>query len=303
MQKAEQMLTKRNQCILFLLTIVVAAIAIFDAINDFFPEPISILLYALAAFGFVMTCTLWVKAISIFVTSVVLPFLKRNRIINAIITSKRLRIILSTLLKMGINLIYAVFHGVIGITARSAWYGSLSAYYLLLCVMRFLSVSYAKQIYTEKEQGDDQEKRELKVYRNCGLILSVSSIALGGAVIMLVMGYGGKSYSGLMIYTVATYTFYKLITSIINKVKARKEKSLLLTTLKDISYCDSLVSLLSLQTALFAAFGQNAGDFVSTMNALTGAGVCLMILGLGIYMVHHAKKLQTKAQAGKETKQ
>ena len=47
-------------------------------------------------------------------------------------------------------------------------------------------------------------------------------------------------------------------------------------------------------TVLFAAFGQNAGDFVPTMNALTGAGVCLMILGLGLYMVHYAKKLQQK---------
>ena len=68
----------------------------------------------------------------------------------------------------------AVFHGVIGITVHSAWYGSLSAYYLLLCVMRLLSVSYAKQIYTKKERGASRKKRELKVYRNCGMLLPVS---------------------------------------------------------------------------------------------------------------------------------
>ena len=225
-----------------------------------------------------------------------LPFLKRNRVVNAMITNNRLRIIFTTIPGMGINLIYAVFHGVIGITVHSAWYGSLSAYYLLLCVMRLLSVSYAKQIYTKKERGASRKKRELKVYRNCGMLLPVSSIALGGAVIMLVTGDGGKSYPGLMIYAAAAYTFYKLITSVINVVKVRKEKSLLLTTLRNISYSDALVSVLSLQTALFAAFGQNAGELVPTMNAVTGAVVCLMIAGLGIYMVHNAKKLQTKAQ-------
>lgn len=54
----------------------------------------------------------------------------------------------------------------------------------------------------------------------------------------------------------------------------------------------ALVSLLSLQTALFAAFGQDSGELVPLMNALTGAGVCLMIWGIGIYMVRKSKKIQ-----------
>lgn len=302
-EKAESILTKKNQCILFLLTLVLVAVAIFDAANDFFPEPVSITLYVLAAIGFVLTCTLWVKAILMFITSVILPFTKSNQLANTLITNNRLRIVLTTLPGMGVNLIYAVFNGVIGITGRSAWYGSLSAYYLLLCIMRFLAVSYARQVYTKKVRTDNMEIRELKVYQNCGGMLSIMSIALGGAVITLVMGDNGKTYPGLMIYAAATYTFYKLIVSIINMVKVRKEKSLLLTTLRNISYSDSLVSLLSLQTALFAAFGQNAGKLVPIMNTLTGAGVCLMVLGLGIYMIHDAKKRQATVKIGKETKE
>ena len=111
---------------------------------------------------------------------------------------------------MGLNLIYAIFNGVIGVTNRSAWCGSLSAYYILLCVMRFLSVSYARKVYdgtvswgkghTEKnsrlKKEDSLEVRSWRVHRNCGIILSISSITLGGAVIMLVSGQGGKSYIG-----------------------------------------------------------------------------------------------------------
>ena len=40
-----------------------------------------------------------------------------------------------------------------------------------------------------------------------------------------------------------------------------------------------------------------AEEFVSTMNALTGAAVCVMIPGLGIYMVHDAGKLHIKKSA------
>ncbi len=291
-------LTRRNQCIIVLLTIAACAASIFDAASDFFPEPVSITLYVFACAGLALSCTIWVKAARLFVGSVWVPFTKSNKIANTLIEDSRLRTVVTTLPGMGLNLIYAVFNGVIGITGHSAWYGSLSVYYLLLCAMRFLAVSYGRQIYVTKRREHDLEKRELKVYQNCGIMLSAMTIALGGAVIMLAHGEGGKTYPGLMIYAAATYTFYKLAMSIAGMVKARRKKSVLLITLRNIGYSDSLVSLLSLQTALLAAFGQEAGDSVPMMNALTGMGVCLIILGLGIYMARSgARRLKAWAQA------
>lgn len=296
-----RILTRRNQCIFFVLTLIAVAAAVFDATRDFFPKQVSITIYVVAGTCFLLTCTLWVKAVLFMVSSVLLPFTRSNRITNTLIRDNRLRTVVTTLPGMGLNLVYAIFNGVVGVVSHSAWYGSLSVYYLLLCIMRFTAVSYARQLYAKKEQGGDMKKRELEVYKSCGVMLSFMSIALGGAVIMLVLGKGGKSYPGLMIYAVAAYTFYKLTMSIINMVKAWKKKSILLVALRDIGYSDSLVSVLSLQTALFAAFGQDSGNLVPTMNALTGAGVCLMVLVLGIYMVYDAKKLQREfAEAGKE---
>lgn len=296
-------MTKRNQCLIFLVTLCAAAVSIYAAITHSFPEPVNITLYVFAGMGFICTCTLWTKAIIFFVKMVLLPFTRSNQIVNTLITDNRLRTVLFTVLGMGLNLIYAIFNGVIGIVNHSAWCGSLSAYYILLCVMRFLSVSHAKKVYDRKfiwkkmhkdkdnrhKSEDSLETRVWRVYRNCGIMLSISSIALGGAVIMLVSGAGGKSYPGLMIYAVATYTFYKLIMAVRNMILAGKEKALLLMTLRNISYADALVSLLSLQTALFAAFGQNSEAIIPIFNALTGAGVCLMIFVLGVYMIHKSK--------------
>lgn len=296
-------MTRKNQCIIFLLTIGVDAAAIYAAVTDSFWKPVNITLYAFAAAGLICTCTLWVRAILFFVNMVLLPFTKNNKIANTLITDTRLRTVLFTVPGLGINLIYAVFNGVIGVTNHSAWYGSLSAYYILLSLMRFLSVSYAKKVYAGKtiwsnakgdknsrpKDKDDQEARSWKVHRNCGIILSMSSIALGGAVIILVSGEGGKSYPGLMIYAVATYTFCKIGIAISNMIKARKEKSILLVTLRNISYADALVSILSLQTAMFAAFGQDSGAMIPLTNALTGIGVSVMIFALGIYMIRRSK--------------
>ena len=313
-QRISHFMTRRNQCLIFLFTMVMAVVSIFAAVMDFFPQPVCITLYVFAAAGFVCTCTLWIRAIVFFVKMVVMPFTKHNQIANTLITDTRLRTVVFTVPGMGFNLIYAIFNGVIGVTNHSAWYGSLAAYYILLCVMRFLSVSYARKVYDGKtpwgkvhmgknnsqKDEDSLEARAWRVYKNCGVMLSVSSIALGGAVIMLVLGEGGKSYPGLMIYAVATYTFYKLVMAITNMIKARKENSILLITLRNISYADALVSLLSLQTALFAAFGQDSGAMIPTMNALTGAGVCLMIFAVGIYMVHKSKNINNRVKENRE---
>ena len=304
------LMTKKNQCILFVFTIVVAAASIYTAVTDFFPQPVSITLYVLAAFGFSCSCTLWVRAIIFFVKLVLVPFTQSNKIANMLIKDARLRTVLTTLPGMGLNLIYAVFNGIVGIVNHSAWCGSLSAYYILLCVMRLLSVSYAGKIYSEKRkwkklqsnQKDEQKKdnsikmytlRSWRVYHNCGIMLSVTSIALGGAVIMLVSGEGGKTYAGVLIYAVAAYTFYKLIVAVRNMIIAGKRDSALLRTLRNISYADALVSMLSLQTALFAAFGQDSEELIPLMNALTGTAVCLMIFILGIIMVHKSKRTKT----------
>ena len=110
---------------------------------------------------------------------------------------------------------------------------------------------------------------------------------------MLVCGEGGKKYPGVLIYAVAAYTFYKLIVAMRNVIMARKRDSALLSTLRNISYADALVSMLSLQTALFAAFGQDSEELIPLMNVLTGTAVCLMIFVLGILMVHKSKRTKT----------
>ena len=111
------------------------------------------------------------------------------------------------------------------------------------------------------------------MYRNIGILLSFLTIALAGAVILLVNQEGGKSYHGYMIFVVAMYTFYKAIISIINIMRARKMQSPLLVTIRNIGYADALVSVLSLQTAMFRSFGEDSNIDPTLTNGITGACV------------------------------
>lgn len=222
----------------------------------------------------------------------------KNKYIELYIKDYRLRTILSALPGLGLSFLFGLSNLAIGAVSRSAWHSSLAVYYILMCAMRFSFALYAKGLYLDKKE--QPIRRELRIYKACGIMLSITSIALMGAVIMLISGTGGKEYPGVTIYAMAAYTFYKLPMSIVNVVRAKKEDSPLLITLRNIGNAEAMVAMLSLQTALFAQFGQDSGVLVPIMNGATGAVVCLSVLILGIYMLYDGRKRRLALQKQEE---
>lgn len=64
--------------------------------------------------------------------------------------------------------------------------------------------------------------KEIQVYRDCGTLFIVMTIALIGNVILLMYSKGRKHYPGVAIFAVAAYTFYKTIISIVNLIRSEK---------------------------------------------------------------------------------
>lgn len=65
-----------------------------------------------------------------------------------------------------------------------------------------------------------------------------------------------------------------------------------------IAACRHCVSILTLQTAMFAAFGNGEEGLIRQMNGMTGAVVCLMVLGLGIQGICCAGKKGNAEKGG-----
>ena len=155
--------------------------------------------------------------------------------------------------------------------------------------MRFILVQYDWK-NSAIEKTTEIKQRELSVYQNCGILFLVLTAALLAAVVQMVYLDKSHSYPGTLIFAVAAYTFYKIIIAIVNRVKAGRLKSPLLLTIRDIGYADAVVSLLSLQTAMFVSFGSEEQVSRRIMNSMTGGAVCVMIFIMGIYMIFSAGK-------------
>ncbi len=186
-----------------------------------------------------------------------------------------------------INIIYAIFQVVLAFLSWSVWYGALATYYTVLCLIRGgILIKHAK-----RQSIDDKEKyrlNQIKSYRNCGIYLSLLTLALSAAIVQMVIYNQGFKYAGGMIYVMLLYASYKLIKSIVNIARARRNDDYTTKSIRIVGFADALVSILALQTAMFQAFSQ---DFVPYIpNSITGGVVVLIIIILGTYMFANGQK-------------
>lgn len=194
-----------------------------------------------------------------------------------------------------INLFYAAVKLVSGILYGSAWLITLAAYYALLAVMRFLVLTAARKRHSITLIG------EFRRCRLCGVLLAPMNLALSGMVLFLVRQEGSYHYPGVLIYVMAMYTFYAVITAAINIVKFRRRGSPTLSAAKAINLTAALVSMLALETAMLSQFGgEDDALFRQVMLSVSGGAVCAFVLGMAVYMIVHATKQIETAKGANE---
>lgn len=181
-----------------------------------------------------------------------------------------------------VNLLYIVVKMTSGIYYRSLWFVSLAVYYTLLAIMRFSLLYRRRKV---------DRTTELRRYRLCGAVLLLMNLALGGIVSFMVQQNRGYEYPGMLIYAMAAYSFYAVITAVVNVVKFRKHGSPILSAAKAISLVAAMVSILSLETAMLAQFGDKDDLFFrKAMTGAVGGGVCVIVLGMAVYMIVKSTK-------------
>ena len=211
---------------------------------------------------------------------------RQNRYIRQYLEDASFQTKVSLYTLLVINLLYAGVNAVSGLYYRSPWFGSLAAYYILLSGMRFSLVRYARH------HGFGENKAaQWKRYRLCGLLLTLTNIALAGVVILVIHQNRGFEYAGMLIYIMAAYTFTITVMAIVNLVRYRKYHSPVMSAARVVNLVTALMSMLSLETAMLTQFGsEDSPYFRQVMTGATGGAVFVFVIGMGIYMMIHATR-------------
>ena len=201
------------------------------------------------------------------------------------------------------DLIYSVMNGVVGYGASSAWHGTLCAYYTALTLLKgyiYLSPYEKSHLSASPEnlqvnQTPFHYPTERKMYLRGNIILLNMDLILGGAVFLLATSQGGKECPTYMNIWIAAITFYKVISSTVSIIKARRIKNLVWLMIKKIILADSLVSLLNLQASLILSFGQaDPPAFHRIINGITGCSVWLLVSFLSLEGIVHYHKTKVE---------
>ncbi len=260
-------------------------------------ELISYIVYGLSAVHFayaVFTSIKYARGIY----SAISRYLRRNKYTSLFLENFNVRTLVGSALGLFMNIAFAIFNGVLGIIYGSIWYGALSAYHILIALIRGKSV-----LLYQRLRGAEENKALLgaKSARNSGIALFVLNMALSSAIAQMIFEDKYFDYPDWTVFAYAAFAFYKITMAIINLFKSREQDEILVHTLRYINLIAASVSILALQTALLHTFKDEALN-VDLFNTLTGSAVSLISLSLSIFMIIKAEKIIKSEKINGRTK-
>ena len=182
---------------------------------------------------------------------------------------------------VAVNAFYVVFRIVAGIHYASVWFISMAVYYLVLgCLRVYLIVCYRRR----------DPELEHRCYHTTAWLLFLLNFPMGGMIVLMVRTNSAFSYPGSIIYLSALYTFYTMVTSVLNLVKFRKLGSPILSAAKVLNFIAAMMSILGLQTAMISRFSENGESYRKMMNAITGGFVYGIVILIAVIMLLHSRK-------------
>lgn len=212
------------------------------------------------------------------------------------LTSRTFRGKISLYLSLGINLLYVGTNLWSWYLSRSMWFVILAVYDVIMALMRALLLAFVR-----KHNPGERVAGEWRRSRVCACVLLLVNLSLSGAVLMILYQSKGCHYPGMLIYVMALYTFYALVHAAVEIVRCRSLGSPILSTTKAVSLSAALVSLLNLETAMFAQFGDDMPpEDQRLMIILTGAGVSLAIVTMSAGLIVRANQNLRSIAHGKQ---
>lgn len=278
------------QILIYSLTIIFAILSLIFADNSllqniFFAGLGTFFFYAVylfAAFG--------IKNIKVFIA-----FLrKRIKWFDHILTDYNYRTIFNAALAFIFVFIFSIYNAILGIIYQSVWYISISIYYFLLMIVRFILVKNGYLLGKQKLEIDIKAKKMTKIYLKSGIYLFLIDLVLVIPITMLIYFQKKVNFPDWIAIGMAAYTFYKLITAIVNFIKTRKSEHLIIKGLRTINFTDAMVSLLTLENTLILTFSTEKSESLFILGAILGFVIIVLCFLLAVLTIINGRKILKK---------
>ncbi|MDF2936311.1 MAG: hypothetical protein K0Q90_1684 [Paenibacillaceae bacterium] len=170
---------------------------------------------------------------------------------------------------------------VLGVYLHSAWFIINAIYYLVLSLVRGLTLRY----YAEARKIGEPAERyglEFAVYQKSGMFLCLLGLSYMAVCIRMYMVGDAVVFGGNIVFLIALVAFTKLGLAIHGNVVNRHLKNPIVSVLKMINFTDAMVSIVITQYTLLV---MGASSSAMSSSALFGMGCSVLFIGIGIFMI------------------
>ena len=214
-------------------------------------------------------------------------WLSRHPKLTALLKDEELHFKLGLYFEQLLNFAYGIFKIVSGVILGSAWIGCDGIYNMAQALIQLFQILRRKYAKTLVQQW--------KSYRFCGVLILLMHLTLTGIVFQMVNWNRAEEHGEILIITTALFAFYKVINSFVDIAKDRKHPHPVDSSIRMLNLAQAFFAIFSLQASMFHTFGTGE-DWEHLMNLLTGCGVCLLIVSIGIYMIRRSNREIQKLQ-------
>ncbi|MGM9877005.1 MAG: hypothetical protein ACI310_07275 [Bacilli bacterium] len=189
------------------------------------------------------------------------------------------------------NIFIAIIKLILSLTLPSLWFFINAIFMIVLSFSRFFSIiDYSK---TKLIQNKEEIKKiGYKNYLNNGILLIVLGIIYFFVNIYIYYKGAKTTMHEYLTYLVSLVSFWSISSAIYGIIKYKRDHTPILKAVKLTNFANALTSIMLTQIVLLDTYANKKVYNSNLMNGLTGMGIGIIIIILGLYMIVGINKLR-----------
>ena len=187
-----------------------------------------------------------------------------------------------------VTFLFTVFNAFIGIYYLSIWHGTISVYYMFLVIIKLIILINESKIKNKEE--DVKTSSRLKVFYITFILLVILDASLIAPITVMAFNERNFNFGLIPAISVASYTTYKIVITIITYKRNRKNENISIRELKTLDLIDAIISILTLQNTLIIA-NDGFDESMLILTYITSFFAIILIIVISIILFIRVRKL------------
>lgn len=189
------------------------------------------------------------------------------------------------------NVLIAIIKFIFSFILPSLWFFINALFLTTLSISRFFSI---RDYHVIKHTNDKKLIRKIgiKNYINNGILLMALGILYFAANVYIYYKGTNTFIHEYLTYLIALIAFWSIGSAIYGMIKYKKEHTPILKAVEITSFANALTSIMLTQIVLLDTYSASEVYNSNLVNGLTGMGISLVIILLGLYMVVSINKVK-----------